>query len=163
MLNVGYDIGGKHDVSLVGISGSEDVENSVSVGGEIYIPQKNYEWGLGVEYQIPREQKNIEGSFSFIPIYSVGRFFLQKQNSEENRGFILFTRVGYNLFNGEKEYKGSASLDGGIYYAGGIGFVANNKLSFNVIYEVLNGTFDILNYKGDIDYSKFSICLGYRL
>lgn len=70
-------------------------------------------------------------------------------------------QLGYNLFSADNQYDDVLSdIKGGIYYAGGFGFVYNHVL-FEILWSVNQGKGKISNLDIDIEYSKYTFSIGY--
>jgi hypothetical protein len=113
-------------------------------------------------YLIPREQEiRGSGKFNFIPIYIVGKIKLTQQESAIP---ILIGNLGYNvLFNGDSNYKGTFSLSGGLYIAGGLR-LETNEIFLEGLYKSFGGS---AKYRGggstydiDVTYTTVSFALG---
>lgn len=163
ILKAGLDINGEHKVSVEGQSGTLDVKSGFNLGLEGYKEMnENVDIGLGIGLQIPREQKvpsDIEGEsgkFSFLPIYTALRIHPAPSNFN---GFGVI-QLGYNMFNGDSDYKGDASLSGGICYGFGGGVIMNNSVIVEILYSVNNGSASFYGTDFDVRYSKVNINLG---
>ncbi len=158
---VGIDLAGDHEISGLGMSGSEDVDTGISLAGELFAKiGNNFDIGGGVLYQIPRSQEEFEGDFYFIPIYGAMRV----KSSNEKIAPYLIGQLGYNFFDGDSDYKGygmfEADLEGGLYWGIGGGLIIMKHFLIEALYSVNNGTAEVLGYDFDIEYSKVSINLG---
>lgn len=165
MMKGGLDLNGKHKVNFLGESGEEDVKIGFCGGLEtIVIKERNYVWGFGGEYQIPRSQEDFQGNFSFIPIYCFLNITFQSDARKNEMVPFLIGKIGYNFFTGDDDYKGTGdyaiTLRGGIYYGGGFGIMLGKSFSIESIYSVNNGKGEFLDETIDIRYSKFTIYLG---
>ncbi len=169
VIKIGGDTSGKHKVSGEGLSGSEDVEAGLSLSGEYTsIYDKGIELGGGMTYQLPRSQEDYPGDFNFVPIY--GLIKICSTTSEPTPYFI--GQLGYNvLYEGDDDYTGEASLEGGMYYGIGAGLIFQNGFQIEVLYSVNKGSCKLSGYDYyygyydfdfDIDYSKISLSMGYR-
>ena len=70
-------------------------------------------------------------------------------------------QLGYNIFSADNEYDDVLSdIKGGIYYAGGFGFVYNHVL-FEILWSVNQGKGKISNLDIDVEYSKYTFSVGY--
>lgn len=98
----GFDLEGDHEVSGYGLSGTEDVDTSVSLSAELFAKVGyNLDIGGGITYQTPRSQKDFEGDFYFIPIYGAIRARFETGNVAP----YIIGQVGYNYFDGDSDYK----------------------------------------------------------
>jgi hypothetical protein len=167
---MGADVGGKHKVK-VSINGSSsgsstyDVAIGFSPYAEIMGQSGNLLYGIGAEYQVPRNVTFNDGSEStmnFIPVYGVARI---KLSSGSGYNPELIAQGGLNLFAASEEYKGDADLKGGMYWGLGAGLVVD-KLVLQLIYKVNTGTIeqDYLGdtIKADVTNSQFNLSGGIR-
>ena len=160
---LGLDLGGDHEVSALGLSGSTDVEKGFSISGELFGKVSDiFDIGGGITFQIPRSQEDFEGDFYFIPLYAMIRARIETENATP----YFIGQVGYNFFNGDSDYKGSgmfeADLEGGLYYGLGVGIIIGEHFLIEALYSVNNGTGTISGYEFDIEYSKVTLNLGYN-
>lgn len=160
------DLAGNHSVSLQGLTGDKNVNTSFSIGVEILgCKDEVFNFGGGVLYLVPREQEiKDSGEFNFIPIYAIGKLNLAE---EASNGVSIILNVGYNLiFNGDTNYKGMFSLNGGLLFGGGIRY-SINKFYVEALYKSLNGSASYedqdqkINF--DITYTTLSVGLGLLL
>jgi hypothetical protein len=176
---IGLDISGSHKSTLSGsidyipipsISSTKSSTDGFSISLEATdCLQPSIILGVGFTYQIPRSitAEGKTGNFNFIPIYGILKYKI-------NPLVDIIGHLGYNLFNGDREYKGDASLQGGLYY--GVGgelklrefiisfFYSEHKGSFSQSGWISDGYY--LHYydlKGDVSYSKFTISIGITL
>ena len=147
-----YDMGGNFNMTDGTDELDYDVESGFSINGEYIMPYKNkMSIGGGLTYQLSRtftDYPNAE--MNFIPVYGLVKYDLQDEA-------YVVGHLGYNMFNGNEEFKEGAELGGGIYYAAGFGFT-RDMFNGELIYTVNNGTFDEL----DVTYSKLSLSFGYK-
>lgn len=158
-VKIGVDMSGKHEVSSEGLSATENVEMGFSLSGE-YVSAINetLELGVGITYQIPRSQEDFKGDFNFIPIYGLVKI----RPTTNDMSPYLIGQLGYNLFDGDSDYKGLGSLSGGIYYGIGAGLIFQKGVQVELLYSVNNGSYEVLGYNFDIKYSKIGLSLGYN-
>ena len=162
-LKIGYDFEGEHEVSGYGLSGTEDVEAGVSLSGELHFHLNNYtDLGFGITYQIPRSQDDYQGDFNFVPVYGL----LRAKLTDSDVAPYFIGHLGYNFFDGDSDYKGTgiyeADLEGGLYWGLGGGVLINKHLLIEMMYSVNNGTVEELGYEFDIEYSKWTLSVGYN-
>lgn len=166
VINGGLDFSGTHEISGYGISQEDDTEIGLSVGFE-YLDtlSGDIQWGVGGELGSPREMKDYSGAFMFIPIYGLLNIPLSTNGVQP----YLTGRLGYNFFAGDDDYEGYFSLEGGLYYALGIGIKPTDNIRLQLLYSVNNGSGDgivsIPGYgfayvDGDVEYSKLSLIVG---
>lgn len=162
LLNLGLDFSGTHERSADGVSLKDDTETGLSVGYELLDRSSNgIQWGIGGEFGLPRELEDYYGKFRFVPIYGV----LNVPLSDSDLHPYLVGRLGYNLFYADSTYKDGADLDGGLYYAVGIGIKPTDDIRVQLLYSINNGeTTDYYGYfrsTEDIKYSKLSLIAGF--
>lgn len=119
----GMQLAGNHEVSVGGLSGSTPVNIGVSFGADfLYAFIPNLEFGVGIEYQFPRQQTLYIGNFHFSPLYAVTRIPFSLPGIE----IYGIGKVGYNFFFGDTDYFGFYSPSGGFFFqvGGGIGITA---------------------------------------
>ncbi|MFH1930930.1 MAG: hypothetical protein ABIN18_04985 [Pseudomonadota bacterium] len=160
---LGIDLSGDHEVSGYGLSGTEDVETGFSLTGELFGKISNiFDIGGGITVQIPRSQEDFEGDFYFIPLYALIRARIETEKVTP----YFIGQLGYNLFEGDSDYKGSgiykADLEGGLYWGLGAGIIIRKNFLIEVLYSVNNGTAEALGYEFDIEYSKVTLNFGYN-
>jgi hypothetical protein len=162
-LKFGLDSEGRHKVSGYGLSGTEDVEAGASLSAEFYAPVANViDLGGGFTLQSPRSQKDYDGDFSFIPFYFAMRTrFLNRPTTP-----YLIGQLGYNLFLGDSDYKGTgvyeADLDGGLYWGLGGGVIIQKHFLVELLYTENNGSATTVGYDFDVKYSKVTLNFGFN-
>lgn len=153
---------------------------SFSLGLEITTRLLNnfLEVGIGSEYQFPRTIFTLNGQtpaaelkFWFLPIYALCRTYVKINDS------LIFGKlqVGYNiLHDGNKEYKNSFRLVGGLHYGIGLGVSIEDNVNVELLYSVYEGEhlYRESNYmdgkkiyteiKYTDKYSKIAVQLGFR-
>ena len=154
----GFDISGDHEVSRLGVTASEDVEESISISLEgVAGISDNVGIGGGFTWQVPRSQEGFPGDFYFVPFY--GLMKIRSASAEFAPYFI--GQIGYNfIYEGDTAYKGAGSLDGDLYYGVGGGVILNNRFQIEALYSVNNGTYRVLGSQFDIEYSKITLSFG---
>jgi hypothetical protein len=157
-LKLGLDVSGNHEFSYGGDSENFDVETGLSFAGEFYAAlNRNVDLGAGIILQMPRSLEDYTGTFNFIPLYGVLRLKLDNQGATP----YFIGQLGYNLFFGDSDYKGSADLEGGLYYGIGGGVIINQNILIELLYSVNRGTYGGLNgVDFDVDYSYIAINFG---
>ena len=156
-LKVGIDFAGNHEVSALGLSADTDVGSGIEFGGELYAqPNRNLDIGIGALYQLPREQSDFPGEFSFLPVYGVIRL---KTDLQPVNPYII-GQLGYGFFSGDDDYAGPFELSGGLYWGGGAGVIIKDRFIVEGIYTQNNGEAEWMGITGDIVYSKFTLNLG---
>jgi hypothetical protein len=159
----GLDSEGRHKVSGYGLSGTEDVEASVSLAAEFFGPIGNaLDLGGGFSLQSPRSQKDYEGDFSFFPVYFAMRVRLLDRDTTP----YFIGQLGYNFFFGDTDYKGTgmyaADLDGGLYYGLGGGVIIQKNFLVELLYTENNGSASTVGYDFDVQYSKLTLNFGFN-
>lgn len=165
-VSIGMDLMGSHEISMsdsttnLDIGGTEDTELGLSAVAEYTIPyNKNMNLGGGAEFQLPRKQKDYEGNFNFIPFYGLAEYKLK------DNPIYLKGKVGYNFFNGDDTYTGTAgNLNGGLFYGFGGGFEIQDNITAEFIYSVNKGSVEYTGYdlEGNISYSKLRAAIGFK-
>lgn len=159
LLRLGFDTAGNHEVSIPGRSGTLDVDDSLAIGGELFSSARSAEFGGGIEYQLSRAQEDVSGNFNFIPMYALLRVFPLDTG---RAGPCLTARAGYNAFDGDSSYSLGLPLHGGLYYAGGLGYVIDSY-QLDIIYSVNNGYVELTpSVDADIRYTKLSLSMAAR-
>ncbi|MDD2227871.1 MAG: hypothetical protein PHY48_00490 [Candidatus Cloacimonetes bacterium] len=171
---VGIDVNGKQSFSNALFSTDSDVKNGASLYGEILSSEElgsgDMIFGLGLEYQIPRELKDLnydshKRQFSYLPIYLTGKYvFLQSSISPE-----IIAQAGYNLPISNNNYEYSAinnlKVSGGFYWGMGAG-VYFKPLVVQVMYKSGKSTFtwnNIESLETTSTNTQLSLQLGIRL
>src|SRR3990170_5864650 len=93
------DLPGKYKVDGYDQKTSETVDAGSSFGVEIITsisPESSAAWGLGCEFSIPRERKDIAGDFYFIPLYGLFRFHFKQGGVSP----FFMSKLGFNYFDG---------------------------------------------------------------
>jgi len=134
----------------------QKISTGFTLDAEYVMPAKNkVSYGGGIAYQLARSLNDDEDvTFSFIPLYGLLKYEMQQDS-------YLVGHLGYNLLNGNDNFKQDAELGGGIYYAAGIG-IGMEKYNAELLYSVNNGSWDNNTTKFDLSYSKFSLSFGYE-
>jgi|GEM_PF-5250359 len=196
LIRAGSDVFGQHE-SVLTFSDDKSIKKATEIGYLLsaeFIHPLFYNnlvlAGIGIEMQLPRAVKNIEGKFRFTSLYAAIRLRPYPVNSPH-----LFLRGGFNLFYGDKHYD-SPSWEGDEYsgmgidldfklynflhYGIGIGIFLNEKFLIEAFYSMNLGVrnykerIPIYDYIGkiigwklrdldvDVYSSRISLCLGFR-
>jgi hypothetical protein len=118
-------------------------------------------------------EEEIRGKFGFSPFYLMVNWpiirRIQKFPSNRNNSINVTVKLGYNFFAGDDDYKGIATLHGGLFYAFGISIV-NYPMQIELLYARHKGSINIDSFllnltdiKLDISYSRIALGLGLRL
>jgi hypothetical protein len=127
---VGLDLNGQQTFSNSTLGEDGDVNTGVSLYGELLsgtrVATGNLLFGMGVEYQLPREMKDLSPTahsrqFSFLPIYATLKYvILPLPISPE-----VIVQGGYNFLVNHKNFEfdnsHKISANGGFYWAAGAG------------------------------------------
>lgn len=158
VVKIGVDMLGKHEISGLGLEGSEDVKMGFSLSGEYtFSISKNFGIGAGITLQVPRSQKDFKGDFSFVPIYGL----VKTRSATGDISPYLIGQLGYNLFQGDSTYTGTAVLSGGMYYGIGGGLILEDGFQGELLYSVNEGSAELLGYDFKVKYSKITFSIGY--
>jgi hypothetical protein len=158
LVKVGLDTPGTHEVEDGGVSGETDVDGGAFLAAEIYATvHPRVELGVGGEFQFPRSRQDLAGEFGFIPIYGVARFFPVVGPVS----LYASGRLGVNLFYGDDDYKGNASLEGGGHLGVGAGLLLHQRVQVEALYSVNTGVYENGGISLDVTYSKAGISVGY--
>ncbi len=162
VLKVGIDSAGQHIATLSGTSTSvtDDVNNSVSIAFETHTESsKNLDYGLGIEFQAPREltQYPGQGMFNFIPIYGLMRLHPEMSDLTP----YLTIQLGFAIFNGDQDYKGSSTLTPGGHVGIGAGVIMDKNFLFEILATVDSGSVESGGVTVlDVQYSKVTFSIG---
>lgn len=175
-LGVGLDLNGKQSFSNATLGSDSDVKTGVSLYGEVLDSDKvgpgNLIYGLGIEYQLPRELKNLspdahKREFSFLPIYATIKYVLLPIIISPE----VIVQGGYNLPVTHKNYDTAETngmkVSGGFYWGMGAG-IDFKPFVFQVMYKSSQSNFkwndiDSENLESTNTNSQLSLQLGIRL
>ena len=161
-LIIGYDLGGKHKITAIGLTGETGVDSSLSFGVESI--DREGIFGFGVKYYTNRKQANTDGNFGFLSSYLMTRFWF---NQNEKSYFIF--RLGINTFFGDSDYKGSGNyattLSGGGYASLGVGLKVSDGVMLEIVSEANSGSAYMAYYNLDIAimYSSLSCSIKFTI
>ncbi|MFC1501362.1 outer membrane beta-barrel protein [Elusimicrobiota bacterium] len=149
-----YDTSG----SIDGGSGAVDVDPGYGISVE-YLTEAgdNIMVGGGIEYQVARAMtdSNPSSEFNFAPVYLTGQYCFSP--GESLNPFVVLN-LGYNLiYDGNDTFKTNGDLEAGIYYAGGVGAVINEKIRVDLLYSSYAGK----TGGSDTTYTKIGLDVGY--
>ena len=142
-LRGGFDVSGefKLDYDSTGVE-TYDSESGIVIGyDEIILDQGELKFGAGLEFMLARgveDSRKSEseteggGKVSFHSVYGFGKYSL-------NEKAYGFGRVGYNFHTGNDDYKGDATLKGGMMYAFGGGYSLTPTVSFEGLFASHSG------------------------
>lgn len=160
-VKLGIDFNGDHEFSGYGSTLSGEVDTGVALSMELFASiNPNIDLGGGVIVQLPRtvELYGTSGKFSFIPFYGMIRV------KSDSNGMAPYGigQIGYNLFNGDSDYKGDADLNGGLYYGLGAGILFNKRFLLELLYSVNQGEVEYQGLSMDINNTQFTLNFGYN-
>jgi len=177
-VGLSIDVAGKQEISYADYNTDFDTTTGVSLFMEILNPMnQQVAFGLGVELQLLRaiefeydendyeykdkdknanREVNTDMKYAHIPIYFTGQFNLN-QNPKQTP--YVLGHIGYALFTANDEYKGGDALKGGLYYAGGVGFLMQ-QFNMRIMYKIYNGAIDSDYYDEDFDITTSHIGLS---
>lgn len=121
--------------------------------------------GLGIGFQFKRCLKESPGRFGFLPLYAALKV---RFVSMEDYHFYAVAHLGYNFLLANSQYLDKSTVNGGLYYAGGVG-ASYNSYVFQVLYCVNNASVNYSNsFAGDkvdrdVMHSKIGLYIGYLL
>lgn len=143
-----------------------DVSKGVSISGEAIKAIGMFQFGAGIDYQLPRAVKNMGYGDTKAKIHFLS-YFASGKVSLTNTFFkpIIGARLGYNTFSVNGAYYGSLidkHSKGGLYY-GLTAAVQMQRLLLELTSCTNAGIFDIQGDKTKVEYSKISIGLRYIL
>jgi hypothetical protein len=151
---------GTHKLDVAGV---DDVDTQTSgAGGIEYLHplSDTFAVGLGALYTFDTKLKDSTSAFNFLPVYITGTYTPPMLRSGEWAPYVK-ANAGYDtLFNGNDDYKGTADMKGGFYWAAGIGTRIMTNWTADVMYSAYKGKYDGL-LTGDVTYSTVGLTLGY--
>ncbi len=160
-LNASFDSAGKHKVED---NTAADTKDSASFEAEYTVTDGPSEYGVGIGYQCPREIKDLDGKFKFIPLYLTGKYYFETEQG--NVAPFIVGRVGYNFFSGDDDYKAGNDLGNGFYCALGFGValakVGDGHSSIAALYEINNGTLKVSGSDQDVKYAAAKLVYSYK-
>lgn len=142
---IGIGFPGAAEISGTGVSSvDQDTETGFSVGVDYLHPVSDmFALGAGVEYQMNRKIKDTSAEFGFVPVYVTGMLapFKAKNSEDSMKTVVPYAKVnlGYDVgYTGNDEFKFlGSSLNGGMYWAAGIGA----KLPYNIMIDLTYSSF----------------------
>ena len=167
LLKLGYDFSGTHKASIVGVADKQDVKSGICGSAELLSNdyKQSHQFGLGLEFQLPRELENLTGKFKFVSIYGTIKLIASHDELKNDYPFIS-ARVGYGLLSGDSEYKGtgpySVKLKGGLTYGVGLGMIIDRAFLIELAYVQNNSAAEYNNHDIDIKYSRILLSLGFN-
>ena len=173
----GLELNGRQSFSNAYLSHDSDLKTGASFYGEALMGEPigpgNLLFGGGLEYQIPRELKDLnwdshKRKFSSLPIYLTGKYVLTSVLLSPE----LIVRAGYDIPIKHDNYNNpdisNLDVEGGLYWAMGAG-IGFKPLVLQLMFKSSQSSFswkddlDLLNLKTTSTNSQLSIQLGVRL
>jgi len=163
-LKINWNIKGRLNIHRSYRPVSEKAKKGISISFEaLFSKMEQSQWGIGIEYQIPRALERFIGNFNFVPLYA----FIIVNPSAEKRSPYLTGRLGYNFFFGDSTFKGTSEsntgLYGGVYYAYGVGIsqkVKNGLIIAEILFSYNLGKMEIMSERYNVKYSNTNISIG---
>lgn len=174
---IGLDLNGRQSFSNAAFSRDTDVKTGASLYAEVLSSENigpgDLIFGMGLEYQIPRELKDLNWDshtrkFSSMPIYLTGKYALLPVLLSPE----MIVQAGYNLpittDNYEDSVVNDVKVSGGFYWGMGLG-VGFKPFVLQAMYKSTQNTFswkrdvDAANLKTTSTNSQLSLQLGVRL
>ena len=140
ILKAEADVSGK----LKDSDSDSDVDTKMGFGisAEFMLSEGKFVYGVGGAYLLPRafdeEGASDDATMSFIPVYGVVKYNLMQGNLVPQ----VIGHIGYDFWTASDEFKGSAELAGGIYWAAGAG-VEIGQIVVTAMYKVFSGKAEI--------------------
>lgn len=158
---VGIDLAGNHKTEQGSVSDDYDTKMGFSLGAEYLSPVKDkFLVGGGFEYNLNRKIQDYDAAFGLCPLYATGMYVMK--SSEQTIWPFAKVNVGYNiLFNANDDYKGSASLKGGLYYGLGFGAIIQENVFVDLMYSSYAGQMEFAGTQVDITDTHIGLTFGY--
>lgn len=113
--------------------------------------------GAGISGRFPIKLKTGQSKLNSIPLY-LSCYFTNYVGS--NIDFFMVSRLGYGYLMGNDSIKDGYNLNGGLYYAIGVGLMYAQSLLFEVSYNGHRGNMKNNNDKIDIKYQHLMFQTG---
>jgi hypothetical protein len=159
-VRVAGQLSGNQETTYLGATGNDAVDNGYSIAVEGLNKVLPFlQVGVGIEYEVGRQQADFPGNFQYVPIYGVARVPF-------DIGPIIpyaVGRIGYGLFSGDSTYTGGYATTGGLYYAvgGGIDLRFGKASIFaEGTYSADNGSLSISGDTANIFYTRIDLSAG---
>ncbi|GEM_PF-2176375 len=177
-LGAGIDLAGKQTFSNETFGSDSDVNTGVSLFGELLSAGEfltgEMLFGLGMEYQVPRELKNLspdahKRQYSYLPVYATLKYVLLPVGITPEAQ----VQFGYNFLVSEKNFELDASnnftANGGFYWAMGAG-VDFKPFLVQLLYKSMQSSFEWNDVSASVQgmesnnvQSQLSLQVGVRL
>jgi len=177
-LGAGLDLLGHQTFSNSSLGSDSGVNTGVSLYGELLSSGKfftgNMLFGIGMEYQLPRELKDLSPDlhrrqFSYLPLYITLKYVVLPVGISPE----VLLQGGYNVLVNQKNFDYSQtdgfSANGGFYWAigGGVDF---KPFVLQLLYKSSHSSFEwddvstsVQHLESNNVYSQLSLQLGVRL
>ena len=140
ILKAEADVSGK----LKDDNSDSDVDTKMGFGisAEFMLSEGKFVYGVGGAYLLPRafdeEGADENATFSFIPVYGIVKFNLMPGELVPQ----VIGHIGYDFWTASDEFKGTAELTGGIYWAAGAGLEIGS-IVVTAMYKVFSGKAEV--------------------
>jgi len=168
------DLPGKFSMSGNGVTLNGDTATGFGLGMECLAPvYEKLKAGIGLQYLLGRKVTSLEGrtmsdnnAFGHVPLYGT----LQYSFSLPANPYIPSLNMGYGKVNlgysmayyGNDDFKGTTTMNGGLYWGIGAGTIINDKIVFEIMYDSFKGEQKAASGLAiDEPYNKVSISIGY--
>jgi hypothetical protein len=176
VLKGGIDVMGESETDFKGFLGMDtetgDVKTGISFSAEGLLNMQGFMVGLGAAYMVPRgiDEDWPDGKFSRLPLYAVLNVPFK---SGDITPFIA-AHAGYSFFFMDSEMKdfwkdatgGTASTEGGFYWALGGGIILSNNIQFEVLYQSQRASTTLkaggASETFKTEYTHVTLSIGYR-
>lgn len=157
---VGIDFAGNHEAELGGTA-DFDTKMGFSLGAEYLSPASDkLLLGGGFKYNLNRKLEDSDAAFGLSPLYATGMYVMK--STEQTIWPFAKVNLGYNiLFSGNDDYKGSASLKGGLYYGIGFGAIIEKNIFVDLMYSSYAGKMEYAGLEMDITDTHIGMTVGY--
>ena len=158
---VGLDFAGNHEMEQGSYSEDYDTKMGFSLGAEYLSPATDkFLLGGGFKYNLNRKIDGYDAAFGFSPLYVTGMYVMK--SSAQTIWPYAKVNLGYNiLFTGNDDYKGPASLKGGLYYGAGIGAIIQKNIFVDLMYSSYAGQMEFAGTQVDVTDTHFGMTVGY--
>lgn len=181
-IKIDFNLNGESTIKDVffndSLSGKQDIDIGYTISGEVTSDLTDFlSLGVGFSFQFQRKgdliiksdslkmeeeeltgKKFESGKFGYLPVYAILKInFMESDIISPS----IVGQVGYNLFYGDNKFKGDNLLEGGIYYAAGIGLRLFENYQVDFLYQENNGIVSYAENKlFETKYTKLTLSLG---